>query len=219
MVIVLDPQLDTFLCVLKAIKLATEKELLQNRFPEPFDLAQGHGMVGLASDMLDPVFFELFFKPGCATPVHILPAVIGQHLLGNTVFSGSTSKGLYNVFRCLAPIETKPGYIAGIIIDVAYEVGILTCQAECADIALPQLVWGRALKEARLGMVLFSLWFFLLYQLGFAERLVDSSRAGLQQKKPLQKIGYATNPENRVRFFHLYNFFFDCLVDAGLFRK
>lgn len=45
-IIILDPEADAFPGRVEAFELGAGEELLPDRFPEAFDLAQGHGMMG-----------------------------------------------------------------------------------------------------------------------------------------------------------------------------
>lgn len=44
-IVILDPELDALAGRIEALELSALKELLPDRGPEPFDLAQGHGMM------------------------------------------------------------------------------------------------------------------------------------------------------------------------------
>jgi hypothetical protein len=54
-VVVLHPQPHPLAGGLEAVKLCSHQELLPDRLPEAFDLPQGHGMMGPAFDVVDPI--------------------------------------------------------------------------------------------------------------------------------------------------------------------
>lgn len=55
-VVVFDPPPHPFAGLLEAVKLRPHQEVLPDRFPEPLDLAQCHGVVGRTADVVDAVF-------------------------------------------------------------------------------------------------------------------------------------------------------------------
>jgi hypothetical protein len=61
-------------------------------------------MMGTRFDMFDTFFFKLFFKPRGAPPVGVLAPVIGEHLLGNTIFADRPPVGFDHVRRRLAAV-------------------------------------------------------------------------------------------------------------------
>ncbi len=93
-VVILDPKSDSLAGLFIAAKLRPLQKLGQNRLPEPFDLAQRHGMMGAGFDVLDPIFLQCLFKPSRPSPVGILAAVVREHLLGHAVFADRLAIGL-----------------------------------------------------------------------------------------------------------------------------
>jgi hypothetical protein len=87
MVVVLYPEVQPLSSIFKAVKLSPQEEFLKNSFPESLDFSESHRMVRLAFDMLDTVFFKLFFELGCATPVGILAPIVRKHFFWNSVLS------------------------------------------------------------------------------------------------------------------------------------
>src|SRR5262249_34187764 len=57
-IIVLDPVTDSFPGGLEAVELSSGKELLPDGFPEPFDLAQRHGMMRPGLEVVGAVFLH-----------------------------------------------------------------------------------------------------------------------------------------------------------------
>jgi len=54
-VVVLHPEPHPLARGLEAVELGAHQELLPDRLPEPFDLAQGHGMMRPALDVMNPI--------------------------------------------------------------------------------------------------------------------------------------------------------------------
>ncbi len=55
-VVVFDPQPHPFAGLLETVKLRPHQKVLPDRLPEPLDLAQRHGVMGRAADVVDAVF-------------------------------------------------------------------------------------------------------------------------------------------------------------------
>jgi hypothetical protein len=163
-IVVLDPEGGALHGLLEAVELSPLEELSQDRLPEPFDLAQRHGMVGTRTDMLDAVLFHLFFETGLAPPVGVLPPVVGEHLLGNAVLGDAATVGLQYVGGCLAAVQSQGGDIPAVIVHEADQVGVATRQTKGHDVALPQLVGTGAFEESGLGRILLRLAFGLVDQ-------------------------------------------------------
>lgn len=85
MVVVLYPQPHPLAGGLEAIELRSHQELLPDRLPEPFDLAQGHGMMRPALEMVDPILAQLRLETRRAAPTAVLAALIREHFFGHTV--------------------------------------------------------------------------------------------------------------------------------------
>jgi hypothetical protein len=54
-VVVLHPQAHPLASRLEAVELGPDQELLPDGLPEPFDLAQRHGMMRPAFDVVNPI--------------------------------------------------------------------------------------------------------------------------------------------------------------------
>ena len=84
-VVVLHPQPHPLAGRLEAVKLGALQELLPDRFPEAFDLAQGHGMMRPALNVVNPIFAQLRLETGGAAPTRELASLVGEHLFGHAV--------------------------------------------------------------------------------------------------------------------------------------
>jgi len=164
-VVVLHPQPNPLPGRLEAVKLGALQELLPDGFPEAFDLAQGHGMMWPALDVVNPILAQLRFETGGPAPTRVLAALIGEHLFGHAVLRHRPAVHLQHVLRRLAAKHLQPHHVAGVIVQEADEVGVFASQPESKDIGLPHLVGGGTLEEARLGWTALGLSTRLLQQL------------------------------------------------------
>jgi len=90
-VVILDPELDSLASRLEAVELSTGQELLPNAFPEAFDLAQRHRMLGAAFEVSHPILFQFGLETAGAAPGSILAAIVREHLLGRLKLTGRYS--------------------------------------------------------------------------------------------------------------------------------
>jgi hypothetical protein len=84
-VVVLHPQPHPFAGRLEAVKLRAHQELLPDRLPEAFDLAQGHGMMRSALNVVNPILAQLRLETGGPAPTGVLASLIREHFFGHTV--------------------------------------------------------------------------------------------------------------------------------------
>jgi hypothetical protein len=84
-VVMLHPQPNPLAGRLEAVKLRPHQELLPDGFPEAFDLAQGHGMMGPALNVVNPILAQLRLETGGPAPTGVLAALIGEHLFGHAI--------------------------------------------------------------------------------------------------------------------------------------
>ncbi len=148
-IVVLHPQPYALARRLEAVELRPHQELFPDRFPEPFDLTQRHGMVRPAFDVVNPVLPQLRLEACRPAPTRILAALIGEHLFGHTVLGHRRAVHLQDVLRRWAAKKVQAHYVARIIIQKADQIGILARQTEGEDVALPHLVGRGTLEEAR----------------------------------------------------------------------
>jgi hypothetical protein len=111
-IVVLHPVRTALHRLIKAAKLGTHKKLRLDAFPEALDLAQGHGMMGTGADVAHAVLFHLPLETRLAAPVGVLPAVVGKHLAGNTVFGNPPAVGFQHLGRGLAAVHPEAGNVA-----------------------------------------------------------------------------------------------------------
>jgi hypothetical protein len=152
-IVMLHPQPHPFAGRLEAVELRPHQELLPDRLPEPLDLAQGHGMMRPALDVVNPILAQLHFNAGGSAPTGVLAALIGEHLFGHAVLRHRSAVHLQHVLCRLAAKDVQPHHVAGTIIQKSDQVGVLASQPEGKDVGLLHLVGSGTLKEARLGWV------------------------------------------------------------------
>jgi hypothetical protein len=98
-VVVLHPQPHPLAGRLEAVKLRSPQELLPDRLPEAFDLAQGHGMMRSALEVADPILAQLRLEAGGPAPTRVLAALIREHFFGHAVLRHRRAVHLQHVLR------------------------------------------------------------------------------------------------------------------------
>jgi hypothetical protein len=187
-VVVLHPEPHPLARGLKTVELGSHQELLPDRLPEAFDLAQRHGMMRPALDVVNPVLAQLGLEAGGPPPARILAALIGEHLFGHTVFRHGRAVNLQDVLGRLAAKQVQPDHVAGVIIQKADQVGVLASQTEGEDVGLPHLVGSGALEETRLRGIALRLGLPSLQELLLVECAAHGFPAHRQEKHPPQEL-------------------------------
>ena len=85
-------------------------------------------------------FLSSALKAALPVPARVLPPIVREHLFGRVVLGGRPAVHLDDVLRRLAPEKLEPRYIAGVIVDIPDQVGVVAAKAERKDVRLPQLV-------------------------------------------------------------------------------
>ena len=184
-IVIFDPQTNPFPSRIEAFKLGAGEELLPDGFPEPFDLAQRHGMMRPGLKVVCPVLFHLGLEASRAAPIDVFPPVIGEHFLGRLIFAGGDAKDFQHVLGGVTAKQIRAHDETRVIIHEGDEVGIASSQPKGEDVGLPHLVGGGPLEETgpdqitpRLG--------WRLNQALFVQRLTDGLRTGLEKEDPLE---------------------------------
>lgn len=188
MVVVLYPQTDPLACRLETVKLRSHQELFPDRLPEPFDLAERHGMMRQALDVMDPILAQLRFKARGSPPTGILAPLIGEQFFGHAVFGHRRAVHLQDMLGRLAAKDVRSHQVAGEIIPEPDQVGVLACEAEGEDVGLPHLVGRRALKKAWLLGVAARFRLPLLQQLLLVQGTANRLPAHRQKQRPPQEM-------------------------------
>jgi hypothetical protein len=84
-IVVLHPESNPFAGRLETVKLCTLQELLPDGFPEAFDLAQSHGMMRAALNVMNPILAQLRLETGGPAPTRVLAPLIGEQFFGHAV--------------------------------------------------------------------------------------------------------------------------------------
>jgi hypothetical protein len=197
-VVVFDPEADAICGVLEAGKLRALQKFSQDRLPEALDLAQCHRMMRTGLDVFDPIFLKLALKPGGAAPVGVLAPVVGEHLLGNTVFGHGPAVGLDHVLGGLAAVKTQPRNVSRVVVDKADKVGVSAGQPEGHDVALPHLVGRGPFEKPGLFRVLLGLGLLCGDEPLAGKGSLNAAGAGGDHKPALQDIGDPACPEAGV---------------------
>jgi hypothetical protein len=200
-IVIFDPQFDALPGIVEALELRPVQELLPDAFPEAFDFAQGHGVMGTGFEMRDPVLLQLGFKAGSAPPGGVLPAVIGEHLLGWFKLADPDPIDLDHGLRGGAAEQIGRRNKPRVIIEKGDEVGIATPEPKGEDVALPHLIGGGPLEETRPGQVARLGRGTGLEQTRPVQMLPDRFGAGLHQEKPAHPLRDAGNPKGRMGLF------------------
>ncbi len=154
--------------------------------------------MGLTADVMDVVLLEFHLEPGFTPPRSVLPPVVGQHLLGHTVFGHGATVDFQDVLAGLAAEQIQPNQIARVVIHEADQVRLLAAEPDGADIALPELHRRRPLEEPRFRRIPPALGFGLGQQLMLVQRLAHRLRAGRQQQHPAHPLGNAPDAALRI---------------------
>lgn len=164
-IVELHPPAHALLRLLEAVELGALQKLLPDRLPEPLDFAERHRMMRLAAEMMHPVFAQFLLEARLPAPRGVLPAIVGEHLLGHAVLARRRPIDFQHVLGRLATKQPQPDHIPRVVIEERDQIGVATTEPEREDVRLPHLVGRRPLKEARLGRV----------ALRFAPRLLHQS--------------------------------------------
>jgi hypothetical protein len=90
MVVIADPVIEPLGGVGKGSEVSVFQELSPYGFPEPFNLAQGHGVMRGRANVRYALTLEYLLELGLATPGGELAAVVRQYLAGSAPLAYST---------------------------------------------------------------------------------------------------------------------------------
>ena len=209
MVVVFDPEFDSFPSVVEAAELGPRQKVLPERGPEALDLAQGHGMVRAGLDVGHAIFFELGREAAGAAPGGVLPPVVGEHLAGRLELADGPAIDLDDGLGGGTPEEVGADDIAGVIIEEGDEVGVTAAEPKGEDVRLPHLIGGGPFEEARAGHVLALLARGRRQEVGVLQALAHGGGAGGQTEPAAQQLGDAGAAESGMRLLELDDFIRD----------
>jgi hypothetical protein len=202
-VVMFDPELDPFAGRLEALELGADQKVLPDGGPEPFDLAQRHGMLRPAFEVGYPVLSKFGFEPAGTAPGGVLAAVVGEHLPGRLELTSSNTIHLDHRL-CRGTAEQVHSHDEPrVIVHEGDQVGVTATQPERENVGLPHLVGCGPLEEPRTGQIaLFnrsSRW----HQLGSVQPPAHRLRAGWQKEPPAQHLTDAFDAKARVLLLEL----------------
>jgi hypothetical protein len=208
-VVVLHPEPHPLARGLKAVELGAHQELLPDRLPEPFDLAQGHGMMRPALDVANPILPQLRLEARGPAPTRILAALIGEHLFGHAVFRHGRAVHFQDVLGRLAAKYVQPYHVAGVVIEKPDQVGVLASQAKGEDVGLPHLVGCRALEEAWLRGIALRFGLPFLEKLLLVERAANGFPTHGKKQHPPEELADLLDPQVGMPTLELDDLRFD----------
>jgi hypothetical protein len=188
MVVVLHPPGEALPRLLERLEARLHQELPLERGPQPLDLPQRLRVLGRAAEVMDVILLQFLLEPGFPAPDGVLPAVVGQHLLGYAVLPHRLAVDLQHVLRGLAAIQPQPHDVPGEVIQEGDDVGHLPQDAEVRDVALPQLIRRGALEPAWRRFSPVAKLFRRLQQPFDGEFLTHLLRAGPQTEPAPQRL-------------------------------
>jgi len=177
-VVVLHPPREALPRLVEGFEARLDEELVLERLPQSLDLAQCLGMLRRTADVMDVVILQFLLEPRGPTPTGILPAVVGQHLLGRAVFAHRAPVDLQHALRGVAAIQPQPHDVPGVVIQEGDDVRRLPQDGVVRDVALPQLIRRRALEPARRRLAPVAKFLRRLHQPFADEFLAHLLRAG-----------------------------------------
>lgn len=209
MVVVLHPQPHPLARRLETVELGSHQELFPDGFPESLDLAQRHGMMRPAFNVMNSILAQLRLEACGSSPTGILAPLIGEHFFGHAIFGHRRAIHLQNVLGRLAAKDVRPHHVAGEIVHETDEVGVLPSETEGEDVGLPHLIGRGALKEARLGGIARRLGFSFLQQLLLVQRAANRLPAHRKKQGPPQEVADLLNAQIGMTTLELDDFGLD----------
>jgi len=146
-IVIFNPQLDPLARGIEAVELGAHQELLPEGGPEAFHLAQRHGMLRSRFEVRNPVLLQFRRKPTGAPPTGILPAIVGQHLLGRLELTGRHAVHLDHRLRRGAAEQVSPHDEPGVIIHKGDDISVTSAQTKGEDVRLPHLIGRGPFEE------------------------------------------------------------------------
>jgi hypothetical protein len=181
-VVVFDPEFDSFTRRFEALELGARQEVLPDAFPKPFDLAQGHGMVWTALEVRHAIFLELGFEPAGAAPGGVLAAVVGEHLLGWRELPRCHPIHLDHRLGRGAAEQICAHQEPRVIIQKRDQIGVTASEPEGENVRLPHLIGCGPLEEPGPGDVAFANRWRRRHQFGPMQMLAHRLGAGRQKE-------------------------------------
>jgi hypothetical protein len=208
-VVILDPEFDPLAGGVEAVELGADQEVLPDRGPEAFDLAEGHGMLRARLEVRDAILFEFGLEAADAAPGGILAAVVSEHLLGRLELANRHAidfdhrGGRGTAEQVGADDEPR------VVVQEGDEVGVTASEPEGEDVRLPHLIGCGPFEEPRAGNVPLFGRSALGHQLCRVQMPAHRLRTGRQEEPTTQQLGDALDAEGRMRGLELLDLFGD----------
>ena len=149
-VVVLDEELDPPKTVREVGKHRLAEKLVPQRLPEAFDLAERLRVLRPALGVPDPAALQELLKLRLSAPRDVLPALVGQHLLGFAVLGDAALECLDDQTRLVVVSHRPRHQVPRVVVHEADNVDdLMSAQLELKDVGLPQLVGLRAFEATR----------------------------------------------------------------------
>jgi hypothetical protein len=155
--------------------------------------------------MLYTILLKLRLELRGPSPVDILSAVIGEHLLGNTILRRGLTIEFQYIIRRLRHAKAKSNDITGVVVDKSNEVDLAAAHAKHHDVALPHLVGRAALESAGLLDIALAGMGSHTCKARPRKRPAHRGAARRQQEPPPQRGNYPPNAESGVLTLDRYN--------------
>jgi hypothetical protein len=149
-VVVLHVELEPSQAVCEVGKHRAPEKLVPQRLPEAFDLAERLRVLRSALAVRDAVAAQPLLEVRFAAPRGVLPTVVGEHLARLAVLRDAAFERLHHQARLLMVRERKRHQVPRVVVHERRDVQtLIAAQLEGEDVALPQLIWFRALESPR----------------------------------------------------------------------
>ena len=187
-VVMLDPEANALARLLETAELSAREEVLPDRLPEALDFAQRHGVLRTRLEVGHSILLQLGFEARSAAPRSILPAVVGEHLLGRLKLRDRLAIHFDHGLRRGAAKQIRTDDETGVVIHEGDDIGIAPAEPEGEDVRLPHLVGRGALEEARARHVALPWHDGRRNEVGLVQLLAHRLRAGLEEEDPPQPL-------------------------------
>jgi hypothetical protein len=202
-VVMFNPDFDPFAGGFKGIKLGAHEEVLPDRGPEPFDLAERHRMLRARLEVLHAILLQHRLEPAGATPGGVLPAIVREHLLGRLILTDRHTVDFDHGGSRWAAEQIRAHDEPRVIIHEGDEIRVTATEAEREDVRLPHLIGCGSLKETGPDHVPFFRRGTFGHQLGGMQPLAHGLRAGRQHEPPAQHLTDPFDAEGGILLLEL----------------
>jgi hypothetical protein len=156
MVVMVHPEREPFLGVVKFERLHPAPELLTHGLPKAFALAQGLGMMGSGNDVPDALAVQEGLEAALAPPSEILPALVREEFQGLPEALDAFQERLLDELGRLLHAQFPGHDVAAVVVHEGHQVHALAVprQQEAGDVRLPELAGPGPFKTPDDGLLL-----------------------------------------------------------------